>query len=105
MIDSGNTHSFISQFLLPKLNAVLLTNTHVYVKVANDWEMGCSSTWREAEWSIQDYLFNQELKVLPLHTYDLILDMDWLETQSHEGALETEVDVHHLSGYISAPVW
>lgn len=35
-----------------------------------------------AEWSIQGYLFKQELKVLQLQTYDIILGMDWLENHS-----------------------
>lgn len=41
-----------------------------------------SSAVPEAEWSIQGYSFKQELKVLPLQSYDLILGMDWLESFS-----------------------
>jgi hypothetical protein len=52
------------------------------VKVANGGVMSCSLFWPTTEWSIHDYMFQQELKVLPLHNYDLILGMDWLEHHS-----------------------
>jgi hypothetical protein len=44
--------------------------------------MQCSATWPQAEWCIQGCWFQHDLKVLPIHTYDLILGMDWLEFHS-----------------------
>lgn len=82
LIDSGSTHSFVSQLLLAKLKSVSLIKTGVSVKVANGGVMKCSTTWPQAEWCIQGLWFQHELKVLPIHTYDLILGMDWLEFHS-----------------------
>ena len=82
LIDSGSTHSFVSQFVLPKFASVVLQETSVSVKVANGNLMQCTSQWGQAELSIQDYLFHQDLKVLPIQSYDLILGMDWLENHS-----------------------
>lgn len=33
-------------------------------------------------WSIADYSFRGDLKVLPLSSYDMIIGLDWLEQHS-----------------------
>lgn len=32
-----------------------------------------------ATWTIASYSFQHDLKVLPIHSYDIILSMDWLQ--------------------------
>lgn len=56
--------------------------TQFKVKVANGGIMQCSSVVPQVEWRIQGYVFQQDLKVLPLQHYDMILGMDWLEAYS-----------------------
>jgi hypothetical protein len=49
------------------------------VQVANGNIMPCSQALSQATWQIQGYQFSQDLKLLPLQHYDLILGIDWLE--------------------------
>lgn len=44
--------------------------------------MLCSAIIRSAEWTIDSCHFQHDLKVLPLHAYDIILGMDWLQSFS-----------------------
>jgi hypothetical protein len=41
--------------------------------------MHCTSVLKEAEWSVDEFSFTSDLKVLPLCHFDMILGMDWLE--------------------------
>lgn len=40
--------------------------------------MQCSSFVPTIVWSIDQYQFKHDLKILPLGSYDIILSMDWL---------------------------
>jgi hypothetical protein len=82
LIDSGNTHSFISQNLVDKLSNLTLLPAAVSVTVADGSAMQCVSMVSQAVWTIQHREFSQDLKVLPLPTFDLILGMDWLGNTS-----------------------
>lgn len=44
--------------------------------------MHCSATLSTAAWEVQGHQFSQDLKVLQLQSYDLILGMDWLSAFS-----------------------
>lgn len=52
------------------------------VRVANGEGMHCTAAVSQAVWTMQGCEFVQDLKVLPLQFYDLILGMDWLESFS-----------------------
>jgi hypothetical protein len=52
------------------------------VQVANGGLLSCDKVVHHAVWSIQGCEFSQDLRVLPLPTFDLILGMDWLEFYS-----------------------
>lgn len=82
LIDSGSSNSFISQDIVCKLAAMNLVSTCARVKVANGGIMQCNQILSQAQWSIQGYDFVFDLKILPLHSFDLILGLDWLETFS-----------------------
>jgi hypothetical protein len=56
-----------------------LVPTNVQVKVADGNVLQCMAVLPQAEWTIQQCTFIQDLKVLSLPSYDLILGMDWLE--------------------------
>ncbi|CAN6249028.1 unnamed protein product [Urochloa humidicola] len=96
LIDSGSTNSFVSQRVVDQIGELQCVGTHVQVKVANGGVMQCSSLVPAAEWSIQGYSFCQELKVLPLQSYDIILGMDWLESFS-------PMKVHWLHKWMAIP--
>jgi hypothetical protein len=45
--------------------------------VANGQVLQCSTELRQASWSIQEVVFVDDLKLLPLPYYDMILGIDW----------------------------
>lgn len=52
------------------------------VKVAYGHLMCCTSVILGCLFSLGDYRFQHDLRILPLESYDLILGMDWLELYS-----------------------
>lgn len=64
---------------MTKLDNTILVPVHIPVKVADGTIIQCSSLLSQATWSVQQCSFTQDLKVLPLSSYDVILGMDWLE--------------------------
>jgi hypothetical protein len=65
-----------------KLSNLTLLPAAVSVTVADGSAMQCVSMVSQAVWTIQHREFSQDLKVLPLPTFDLILGMDWLGNTS-----------------------
>jgi hypothetical protein len=54
----------------------------ITVQVANGSTLQCTSHMQQASWSVADYQFITDLKVLPLSSYDMIPGLDWLESFS-----------------------
>jgi len=79
LVDSGSTHSFLSERVATLLPDIPVQAVHVSVKVANGGVMQCVAMLPSCAWTMQGYSFAQDLRVLPLHTFDMILGMDWLE--------------------------
>jgi hypothetical protein len=79
LVDSGSTHSFLSQHMVDKIGSLQLVPTNVQVKVADGNVLQCMAVLPQAKWTIQQCTCIQDLKVLSLPSYDLILGMDWLE--------------------------
>jgi len=89
LVDSGSSHTFISEQLAGQLSGVQSIDTALSVQVANGTVLHCSSFIPTAAWSVDAYEFQSDLKVLPLHSYDMILGLDWLGVlQSYESPLE-----------------
>ena len=80
LLDSGSTHTFVDQALLDrvKLKSETLPTT-LLVKVANGDLLQCSECVPQLTWWIQGHNFTNEMRVLQLGGYDIILGMDWLE--------------------------
>jgi hypothetical protein len=76
LVDSGSTHSFLSQHMVDKIGSLQLVPTNVQVKVADGNVLQCMAVLPQAEWTIQQCTFIQDIKVLSLPSYDLILGMD-----------------------------
>ena len=79
LLDSGSSTSFISQHLLSQLSVNPVQCHSLAVKVANGEMVLCSAQLPAAVWSIQQYQFTHDFKVLPITHYDIILGMDWLQ--------------------------
>jgi len=79
LLDSGSSTSFISQHLLSQLSVNPVQCHSLAIKVANGELMQCSAQLPATVWSIQQYQFTHDFKVLPITHYDIILGMDWLQ--------------------------
>jgi hypothetical protein len=79
LVDSGSSHSFLSSQVASQLAGISSLPTPLSVKVANGQVLDCSAQIMQAEWSVQNFLFTTDLKVIALATYDMTLGMDWLE--------------------------
>lgn len=96
LLDSGSSHTFISESLASTLQGVSELQSSLSVQVANGEKLACLTHMPQASWSVQGYEFKSDLKVLRLSSYDIILGMDWLETFS-------PMKIHWQQKWISLP--
>ncbi|XP_025825540.1 uncharacterized protein LOC112900963 [Panicum hallii] len=80
LVDSGSTHCFINEQLAMSIPGWKTLITPVLVKVANGNIFTCTHEIPELIWGIQGQTFRTTVKILPLGSYDMILGMDWLES-------------------------
>lgn len=79
LVDSGSTTSFISQQIADQLPSLVLKPAQHQVQVANGGLLQCTAIALDCCWTMDSQSFTHHLKILPLHAYDLIVGMDWLE--------------------------
>lgn len=79
LVDSGSSHTFLSSSAACLLEGVEHLKLSTQVQVANGGILQCFSCIPHAEWSMDGFLFQSALKIIPLQHYDMVLGMDWLE--------------------------
>jgi hypothetical protein len=79
LLDSGSSSSFISTHLASQLCLSTSQSTEVSIRIADGHVMRCSTVVPGAIWTIHQFQFQHDLKVLPIPQYDIILGMDWLQ--------------------------
>jgi len=82
LLDSGSSSNFIRQSLAAKISNWTSLNTPVQIRVANGTLLQCTHELLHCPIYIQGHCFLVNLKILPLHCYDIILGIDWLEQYS-----------------------
>ena len=82
LVDSGSTHSFISESLAAQWSQWSALPSPIQVRVANGSILLCTHELPKCPVWIDGYCFLLNLRVLPLNCYDIILGMDWLEQHS-----------------------
>jgi hypothetical protein len=82
LVDSGSSNSFINDKFSSVLSLMSQLSHPIKVQVANDQVLSCAAELSQASWSIQGINFVSNLKILPLPFYDLIVGMDWLESNN-----------------------
>lgn len=82
LVNSGSTHSFISEKLAGKLNCKLRVVPAIQVRIADGGILHCSRELTNCLWWVQGFSFQSNFKVLPLGSHDIILSMDWLVDHS-----------------------
>jgi hypothetical protein len=71
LLDSGSSHSFISERLAP----------HLRVRVAGGGYLSCKLVAPNCPWEAGGHTFRTDFMVLPLQHYDGIIGMDWLSAR------------------------
>jgi hypothetical protein len=79
LIDSSSSSNFISQALADRLQYPPQSIPLSKVSVAGGGTIDCSVV----TWFTQGHKFMTDLKILPMGSYDMILGMDWLESQNN----------------------
>nr|XP_051211101.1 uncharacterized protein LOC127328548 [Lolium perenne] len=74
--------SFINSDLVDKLQCTKKNLPPATYVVANGAKMQCTEYVPQLEWSTQGHTFQQDVKILPLGCYDMILGEDWLDDHS-----------------------
>jgi len=82
LVDSGSSHTFLSRHMVSHLVGVIPADQPLKVQIANGDVLSCSSVLPQGSWSMGGCQFTADLKILPLHHYDMIIGMDWLEVFS-----------------------
>lgn len=79
LVDSGSTHSFISQAFEDRIKAKSMSSPPVEVRVINGDRLTCDSMVTGVQWWCQGHMFTTDMRQLALGAYDGVLGMDWLE--------------------------
>jgi len=82
LVDSGSSHTFVSEQFSQSLSGSSMLQHPVQVAVADGTFIQCVSQFSDLQWSSQGCNFTSAARVLPLAHYDVILGMDWLESFS-----------------------
>lgn len=82
LIDTGSTHSFISDSLAFKLKCKIQNIIPTEIKVADGSSITCDKQISQFEWTIQGEKFKFPIRLLQLGGFHMVLGCDWLEAIS-----------------------
>jgi hypothetical protein len=66
LIDSGSSHTFVSNFVAARLSGLSSLTNLLSVQVANGSRLTSSIQLQDVVWEVQGYKFCSDLKVIPL---------------------------------------
>lgn len=78
LVDSGNTHNFLSQDIAKKLGLLPSKEAHFEVAVANGEKLASSERCKELCMTLQGVPIVIDLYLLPLEGCDAVLGAQWL---------------------------
>ena len=76
LLDSGSSSSFLGAAVAARLQDVAVQATPCTVRIAGGGSLHSPSTLLRVPWSIGQYSFISDLRVLPLAAFDMIVGMD-----------------------------
>lgn len=82
LIDTGSSHSFLSQSLVKQLKLKTNICKEVSVVVADGSKLMCSQVALGVKWNMSGKSFVSNLNVIPSGGYDLILGVNWMKLVS-----------------------
>ncbi|WVZ83703.1 hypothetical protein U9M48_030824 [Paspalum notatum var. saurae] len=78
LLDSGSSHNFVSEEAARRTGGVFHRRQGMHATVANGEHVPCLGVFHEAAFSIHGEQFQEDLFVLPLAGYDVVLGTQWL---------------------------
>ena len=82
LVDSGSEYSFVSADMVANLQCSTDTISAEHFTVADGGHVSCTELVPNMQWWTQGYSFNQDMRVIQLGSFDIILGADWLECHS-----------------------
>jgi hypothetical protein len=82
LVDSGSSHSFVSQSFVLQAGLHTTDVIPMKVKVANGETILSDQYIPALEWWAQGFTFYTDMRVLHMVAYDAVLGYDWLRTHS-----------------------
>lgn len=82
LVDSGSSHSFVSQAFLQTVGIQSSSTQAMQVRLANGEVMVTDHCVKDMEWWVEGSTLKADMKVLELGVYDAILGYDWLSALS-----------------------
>jgi hypothetical protein len=82
LIDSGSSHSFVSQSFVWQVGLKGVATTDIQVQVANGDKLQSNMYVPSLELWAQGHTFHTNTRVLELAAYDAVLGYDWLKTHN-----------------------
>lgn len=80
LLDTGSTHNFVSEAAAVRTRLCFIPRTDLAVTVANGDRVRCPGVFRDAPFTIDGEPFWDDVYVLPLGGYDMVLGTEWLAT-------------------------
>jgi hypothetical protein len=80
LVDTGSTHTFIKESLLPQLGLEVTPHEGLTVKVDNGEQVNSSRVYRVTGMDIGSENFHTNFYMLPLDGFNVILGVQWLRT-------------------------
>jgi hypothetical protein len=84
-VDSGSIDTFTDYSFASKTNCLILLTAPRTIKVAGGGHLDTSAITESITYLIQNEAFQNEFKLLPLKSYDIILGCDWIKQHSPIG--------------------
>ena len=82
LVDSGSVSSFISGAVVQQQHLPVTPISLEHFIVADGGSVSCSGVVQNLHWWTQGHSFTQDMRVLALGSFDIILGADWLEDHS-----------------------
>ena len=82
LVDSGSISSFVSADLVHQLHLSVTPIPVEQFTVADGNSIKCAGMIKDLQWWTQGISFTQDMRVLALDSFDIILGEDWLECHS-----------------------
>lgn len=79
LVDSGSSHSFISEAVAARMPGQVQQMRPVSVKIADGGTLSCFGYIPACRWETQHQTFTTDVRVLSLGCCDMVVGMDWLE--------------------------